>query len=92
MVFAALDHGCLQRVNIRDYKAESEAALRVWVEELCRQSFPQGSPASVREDAIVWAMMGDQSLRKRWVDLLPKAATAYAVRCIFCSSRRVGSP
>jgi len=34
MVFAALDHGSINRVNIRDYKAESEAAMKVWVEEL----------------------------------------------------------
>ena len=34
MVFAFLDHGSVNRVNIRDYKAESEAAMQQWGEEL----------------------------------------------------------
>lgn len=34
MVFAALDHGSINRVNIRDYKAESEEAMKVYVAEL----------------------------------------------------------
>ena len=34
MVFAFLDHGSINRVNIRDYKAESEAAMQQWMEEL----------------------------------------------------------
>lgn len=34
MVFALLDHGSINRVNIRDYKAESEAAMQQWDEEL----------------------------------------------------------
>jgi hypothetical protein len=34
MVFSALDHGSITRVNIRDYKAESEEAMREYVAEL----------------------------------------------------------
>ncbi len=34
MVFSFLDHGSINRVNIRDYKAESEAAMQQWDEEL----------------------------------------------------------
>lgn len=34
MAFAALDHGSVNRVNIRDYKAESEKAMRKYVTEL----------------------------------------------------------
>lgn len=34
MVFASLDHGSVNRVNIRDYKAESEEAMRNYVAEL----------------------------------------------------------
>jgi TPR repeat protein len=34
MVFAALDHGSINRVNIRDYKAESEEATKEYVLEL----------------------------------------------------------
>lgn len=34
MVFAAIDHGSINRVNIRDYKAESEEAMKEYVTEL----------------------------------------------------------
>ena len=34
MVFAGLDHGSINRVNIRDYKAESEAAIEEHIAEL----------------------------------------------------------
>lgn len=33
-VFSALDRGSISRVNIRDYKAESEAEMQRWIEEL----------------------------------------------------------
>lgn len=34
MVFAGLDHGSIKRINIRDYKAESEIAMQEYVAEL----------------------------------------------------------
>jgi len=34
MVFAALDHGSMCRVNIRDYKEEAEVQMQQWVSEL----------------------------------------------------------
>jgi hypothetical protein len=32
-IFAGLDHGSISKINIRDYKAESDVALARWIEE-----------------------------------------------------------
>jgi len=79
MVFAGLDHGSINRVNIRDYKAESEAAVQEYVAELevaARNNDPEAQYSLFIEYHSRTLRFGQRSDLQRADELLHASANA----------------
>ncbi|MBZ0105703.1 MAG: hypothetical protein K8H84_08740 [Sulfuricella denitrificans] len=79
MVFSGLDHGSVHRVNIRDYKAESEAAMKEHIAELevaSRNNDPEAQYNLFMEYHSRTLRFGQRSDLQRAEELLLASANA----------------